>query len=218
MPDYEIKVTLPYVSGAATDVSVNTFAVEADDDAAAAVAVGQIASLYDVAGTGGTNAISAWFSRTVSRVTNIGRIEARNRANAPGSPPDVSVPMTVVAPLVNQAPLPEEVALAVSFRGAIIGGLPAARRRGRVFLGPFILDTASNDVAVPHSKVNVVLVDDIVESFADFLAASIAAPTWTWQVWSTVNAAGVDVEAGYVDNAFDTMRSRGFAPTLRTAF
>jgi len=50
---------------------------------------------------------------------------------------------------------------------------------------------------------------------------SLLAPTetaggWDWVVYSPTNGNTVNVDNGWVDNAFDTQRRRGLAVTART--
>ena len=40
----------------------------------------------------------------------------------------------------------------------------------------------------------------------------------TWVLWSRANNAMFNVVGGWVDNAFDTIRKRGNAPTARTTW
>jgi hypothetical protein len=50
------------------------------------------------------------------------------------------------------------------------------------------------------------------------LTASNAQGQWKWAVYSTVNMTGVNVAAGWVENAFDTQRRRGRIATIRSVF
>jgi hypothetical protein len=57
-----------------------------------------------------------------------------------------------------------------------------------------------------------------VNSWGNLLDASQAATAWKWAVYSTVNATGVEVTNGWVENAWDTQRRRGRIATVRTVF
>lgn len=124
--------------------------------------------------------------------------------------------------------LPAETALAVSFHGNLadvpeeVGTTrPAARKRGRIFLGPLC---ASAQGAAGHQNVH--------RPFADFVAAaanranvlrlaSDGVATWSWGVAhaaSTANWTFTNVVGGWVDNEWDTIRRRGHAATARTLF
>lgn len=111
------------------------------------------------------------------------------------------------------APLPTEVAMTVSFQGGASSGQPQSRRRGRIFFGP--LNTSAVDgSAFLASGVRTAAVN----AFGVLLDASQAATAWKWSVFSTVNGTGVEVQNGWVDNAFDTQRRRGRRTTARTVF
>lgn len=106
-------------------------------------------------------------------------------------------------------PLPSEVALCLSFQGARVSGQAQARRRGRVYLGPY--NTASNSSGRPGSG----YINAACEGAATFLTASDAAVDWTWVVYSTVDDELVPIVSGWVDNAWDIQRRRGLAATSR---
>lgn len=109
-------------------------------------------------------------------------------------------------------PMPSEVALCLSFQAARESGLPQARRRGRVYLGPF--GTAANNNGRPSTD----CINDVAAAGQYLLDASLLATEWTWAVYSQVDNALVFVINGWVDNAWDTQRRRGVTPTARTTF
>lgn len=111
------------------------------------------------------------------------------------------------------SPLPSEVAVCLSFQGARSAGLPQARRRGRLYLGPW--GTSANTTGRPTGS----LMSSIGVAAATLksTAASIAA-SGGWAVWSPTDSAAVLVDDGWIDNAFDTQRRRGLIYTARTTF
>lgn len=108
--------------------------------------------------------------------------------------------------------IPTEVALCMSFQAARVSGLNQARRRGRVFLGPLAEAATTNNTGRPAAA----FITAIDTAGSALLAASIAATDWKWVVWSSANNSFSYVANGWVDNAYDTQRSRGFRPTSRT--
>lgn len=101
--------------------------------------------------------------------------------------------------------LPPELAVVLSYEAPQQSGQSQARRRGRIYLGPFYV--AAND-----SSAGVVLqgtVDGIAAAAQTLLDASQAATTWSWQIYSRVNASSIEVMHAWVDNAWDVQRSRG---------
>ena len=134
---------------------------------------------------------------------------------------------TIALTLGANAPLPSEVACVLSFNGTLVSGTPQARRRGRIFLGP--LDSAVMDDTLGQSLIQISSCTVIAEAAGIMQAAGDPAEV-QWAVFSPtiagpppwslgeIFAATTSVVAGYVDNAFDTQRSRGVAATNRSIF
>jgi len=123
--------------------------------------------------------------------------------------------------------LPNEVAICLSYRGALGSGLVPARHRGRIYLGPLdggVVDQGTGDTIVDIS------VRNAIATAAGALKDDTTGNGWPWAVFSPTNAGsppwssgdllvGTDaVVAGYVDDAFDTIRSRGGSATARSLF
>lgn len=108
--------------------------------------------------------------------------------------------------------LPHEVALCLSFQAARQSGIPQARRRGRIYVGP--LRTAA---VAAGGEVQASVVTQLATIGDDFLTAT-AASAVVWGVYSTVDQDLYAVANGWVDNAFDTQRRRGTTATARTVF
>lgn len=108
------------------------------------------------------------------------------------------------------AGLPTEVALCLSFQGLRIPGTPQARRRGRVYIGT--LKATVNVNQRPASAAMNALRDAGVNLAADLEVAFTGA---RWAVWSALDASAVPLTECWVDDSFDTQRSRGQDPTTR---
>lgn len=129
-------------------------------------------------------------------------------------------PMAVVASVTDG--LPAECAVALSYNAGQVSGGIAARRRGRIFLGPCNVTMASSvggRVLVEATKIT------SINTEAESLMNNSALAEVPWCVYSGVTAvtpgdtdAAFIVTGGYVDNAFDTIRSRGPAATARTVW
>lgn len=100
--------------------------------------------------------------------------------------------------------LPQEVALCLSFRS---GNGP--RRKGRVYLGPFA-PIAEND-GRPDDGLREVMAAAAVDMIN-------SAENCDWNQVSPTAADKAGVSGGWVDNAWDTQRSRGLAPTNRYTY
>jgi hypothetical protein len=118
--------------------------------------------------------------------------------------------------------LPNECAICLSYRGALASGIVPARHRGRIFLGPWaagVVDQGSGDSIVDVS------VRNGIATAAESLMNNSVAGGWPWCVYSpttalteTVIDSGFQVVAGWVDDAFDTVRSRGGQASARSLF
>lgn len=105
--------------------------------------------------------------------------------------------------------LPRECAIVLSFQGSRAAGFPQARRRGRIYIGPVLANT--NVSGRPSSTTT----QDIADAAEALRTALLVDPQHYWAVWSTVDQEAVQIENGWVDNAFDTQRRRGVATTSR---
>ena len=110
-------------------------------------------------------------------------------------------------------PLPLETAVVLSYQAAPVSGIPQARRRGRVYLGPISSANLHTDGRISSTAMNLVL--DAADSL---LTASLASSTWKWSTHSRVLGSGSEVMGGWVDNEWDTQRRRGRDATIRTSF
>jgi hypothetical protein len=116
---------------------------------------------------------------------------------------------------------PAEVAICLSYQGARVAGEPQARRRGRIYLGPVTI--ATGDVVNGAVRVRAADRTVIADAAAALAGSSIGGVGIRWAVYSpttdiseTIDAAFHDITDGWVDDAFDTVRSRGADSTTRT--
>jgi hypothetical protein len=109
--------------------------------------------------------------------------------------------------------MPSEVALCLSFQGTKASGFPQARRRGRIYFGP-IVSTASAG-GRPTAGIMTAMANAATQLASDLAACSNIG---VLSVWSTSDGVSVDVDNGWVDNAFDTQRRRGIERTSRTTW
>jgi hypothetical protein len=110
--------------------------------------------------------------------------------------------------------LPSEVALCLSFQGVAVSGTPQSRRRGRVYLGPWAVTMLTGSNGRPNST-HIATID---AAATNLLAESGVTNGWFWTVWSEVNGTDTEVDNGWIDNSFDTIRGRGEAATSRSLF
>lgn len=108
-----------------------------------------------------------------------------------------------------------ELALCLSYQGDKQSGVPSARIRGRIYLGPFGTVAHDGIKARPDNG----LIAAVVAGASAFSTTSDGSTSWGWVVHSTVDpapSANVDVTKGWVDDEWDIQRRRGTAPSART--
>lgn len=203
-------------SGLPEDRCINTFYFHDDtgdiDAADAAVMFDRLEEFYKTPVPSGS-ALYPFLSRALSGTYTIRAYDLTDVL--PRAP--VSERVGNVGAFSGNTNLPQEVAVCLSFQGAAKSGVPQSRRRGRIYLGP--LDgTALTMGASAAPSVSTALKDTLAEA-ADRLAGYTGSIKWV--VHSKYATAGDDgndtfVTNGWIDNAFDTQRRRGQAPTTRT--
>lgn len=131
---------------------------------------------------------------------------------------------TIVMDIDNVSMLPNEVAICLSYHAASSSGVSVGRRRGRIYFGPFGLSAlGTSDFG---ADVNPDCLDDF-ENLANQFLSNTSSGSCIWSVFSPTTAGSAPwteselmassfpVVAGHIDNAFDTIRSRGIDATSR---
>jgi hypothetical protein len=103
---------------------------------------------------------------------------------------------------------PGEVAVCLSYAANDDPGLVGPRRRGRIYIGPI----AYNWVQDPRPGLT--LRQNLL-AFGQALAAVGTASNTTWVMYSRTDLVTAKIESIWVDDAWDTQRRRGLAPTVR---
>lgn len=212
------QVALMHSGALPEDIATNTFHFVTEDgvpDTEPPLIATALSSFYTGGhGPGGIN-IASFFSTEMAQ--NGHQIAIYNLADATPRVPVYETTFNLTS-APNGDPLPGEVALCLSFQGAAQSGESQARRRGRVYIGRFDKDSASS--GRPSSS----LQQTLAGAGAFLLSESVSAASWSWCVYSPTAAAAADptpfavVTNGWCDNAFDTQRRRGLAPTARVLF
>lgn len=136
--------------------------------------------------------------------------------------PEPRAPMSIATPAVfapGVAPLPEELALCLSYKATIQSGDNPARMRGRVYVGPL----GASALVAATGRPTQAVIDKLVEA-GDRLATR-GTNDAQWCVYSPTSLPIVTdfdqpphVTGGWVDNAWDVQRRRGLAATARTTW
>lgn len=107
--------------------------------------------------------------------------------------------------------LPPEVAVVLSYHATPVSGIPQARRRGRIYLGPLNTLNVGADGRLATSTLEAVetAVETLVNEINTFGSVK-------WSTHSKVLGTGAEVTGAWVDNEPDTQRRRGREATIRT--
>lgn len=199
------QVKLKRTSGITADDVVNTFhhIVATDGDAAAITAAGQVHAALETFYT----SIRALLASTLS-----GTAEVKTYTLAhpqPRAPIDTSTFLYGSPPATA---MPGEVAICLSYSAAPVSGVPVARTRGRIYIGPLTTPWMAGVVAGdmrPLAANNTTL-------RAAAIAFANAPADAEWCVWSPTSLTARPVVSVATDDAFDIQRRRGARPTART--
>lgn len=129
--------------------------------------------------------------------------------------PVAQIPFTLGAG--GASPIPSEVAICLSLAAVNIalvdeegpGTRPKSRYRGRVFLGPLATSTMNTEATSNICRVDSGARTQIVNAAEAMMDAALANAGVTLSVYSRADNLFRPVEQFKVDNAFDTVRSRG---------
>jgi hypothetical protein len=191
-----------------------------------------IVAFWNTLAAGASSAMAGYLSTGVSRAAAATAINyyklqdgALHTVVLPeGSP--VEVTHFTLNPVTATANMPSEVAICVSFHGSeaglseAVGGTgsthkggtrPAARVRGRFYLGPF-------NTTVLAAGTTMSLIPDQVLTDVSKACGALRTACPSWAVWSRKNGSTVIVDGGHVDNEWDTVRRRRDGATARDTF
>lgn len=236
---YKAIVVLPPRSGMPEDQCVNDFYFNSNEASTSVVEdcdeiQSRLLEFYNTVTAPATKSISDFISDSVDRTVNATKtvfyaMDLADIAAGWGSPV-VTRSWTIGAADASNA-IPNEIAICMSYHGDLTDIpesavnptpppatiRPAARRRGRVYLGPWNLtvvgESADTLDAIPNSTILTT-----IDAAATQLLTHQAGDLIDWVVWSPTGEVTHYVVGGYIDNAFDVQRRRGTAPTARTAF
>jgi hypothetical protein len=213
---YRIQAILKGPSGLPTDCFINTWYFENEGGPTSREAyVVRMTEILD----GFYNDVHAPAAAAVKQFIPNGIVDVEYKAYDLGeAPPRFPIMDPIAASWSgagNQDPFPREVACCLSFKG---GNGP--RKRGRIYLGPLSNDAAALDVTDESVTVSTPLQEALASAASWMITKGTdgSGPDVWWVQVSPTDGAFNRVTEGFVDNAFDTVRSRGREPSARVRF
>lgn len=226
--DVQAQIRFPGLSGLPEDVYINTLYFDGLTPLASDYTDIQaaIVDFYNANGASSGRSLTAMLSGEVNRA--VGTELRIYDIDAPGSPL-YSAGFNINA-AGSAVRMPPECAICLSFHSDLTGVAeevaggpagptgdthPAARRRGRIFLGPLNESVLTTNTGHIDSGAVEACKEAMVRLQAN---AGLAIKGIDWCVNSRVDSITREVTGGWVDNAFDTQRRRGKAPTTRDSW
>lgn len=228
MANLLMQVIIPGDSALPEDNAVNNWHF-GTSDLATATQNEILAALNDFYNTPVAPAVDS-VGKFLSRFTN-GAAATLRAYNMDDAKPRVPL-YTIGFPIVvdTNDGLPREVAVVTSFEGLKQSGIPQARRRGRIYLGP--VSTRAISAGANDMRVSLLMRDACNNAAFRMWQASNAAPLWSWGIYSAGARDNSDpgipyeerplkpvlftpVHNGWTDDAVDIQRRRGTRPTTR---
>ena len=222
--DYLIRAVMTADSGLPEDAIINDFAVQ---HTAGSPSVGELTdAMNDVGdfyrlGATATNRVGSYISNGVDRgATHL--LQAYQIVAGPLGSPALELPWLGPVAAVSTNNLPTEVSGVLSFHGDLTGlpeeaagTRPKSRRRGRIFVGPLILE--ATEFAEPSPRLHSDFTSAL-RSNATALFDRLEADGWDWCVWSRTASTLYPITGGWTDNACDTQRRRGTEASSRVTY
>lgn len=213
-----VQCTLPSVNAIPRDAAVNTFhfsstAVDPLTDASLAFTL--LEDFYESV----EGIMSVWLTGDVNyKVYDLSDPEPR----AP-----IATDSSTFTPQSGTS-LPSECAICLSYGAPVFSGNPVGRFRGRIYLGPLDADVVDNGAT--GIVIDSGIMTAVTGAGGTLIVDSAATTTCRWTVFSPTSAGSPPWSSGdvlgasrivdrcHVDDAFDTVRSRGISPSTRISY
>jgi hypothetical protein len=201
------------------DIVTNTMHFEDDDDGSLqGTFANRVVGLHSRLSTFYTYLAANVLSR---QLAGTGVIRYYDMTDPKPRVPVVESPLNFTSALTSSSGLPGEVAIVLSMKAEPKAGSAPGRRRGRIFLGPIVTsmvedDGITGDIRIISAKMAGVLgaAQTMARGSGGSFRLAVYSPT-TMASSNSLATSFEDVELLTMDNALDTVRSRGSRRTQR---
>lgn len=238
---YFVDFEMPNVDGVGRDAFHNTFAFQGLSGSQSLIGdlvdiKAILGALYNTAAVGATNPTSHYLGSQISRGTNacgisVYKVTSHLDGSPHGSP--VAFDNFTMGAAAGSSMLPAECAVVVTLRGGAPAAFPVEtpdadsppdgkkdrprqRHSGRIYLGPITTSACSLSSPGNENVLSTGARADICKNVAAAIRKSPESSRVLLSVWSRKNREMYGVTQVEVDDAFDTVRRRGMAPTARS--
>jgi hypothetical protein len=205
---YKVQCIVPYFTNVPEDVSSNTLWFQSVEPATQAEAITAILAKV-------VPAYQAWDSWYSPVCLNQLRVKIYAMADPEPRKP-ISESQHTLSVSTGQG-APEECAIVLSYQAAKVSGGNQARRRGRIYLGPFAKSAFQDATTSAFSRVNSATITSIFTG-VDILKSLTIGDDVVWSVFSPTDNQAHFVADGWIDLSPDTQRRRGGRTTGRSTF
>ena len=210
------QVILPYFTGLPEDVATNTLYFATGGGVVGPPASGPEQTEIVLRLQAAYNEVATYIAPIVSRPLT--RIKLYDMADTPPRQPltgEFDLNLTAGG---GTASLPLEVAAVLSFHTTFLSGVPNARRRGRIYVGPLTPLVIGPGTATQFPTFLAAFIT-AMQDFATALATPVnPLEVVAWHQYSPTTGDSSIVIGGWVDNEADTQRRRQARATIRNTF
>lgn len=167
----------------------------------------RVRAFYTAAAQGNTSPLSSDFASNYLSAS--GHVIKMYDMTLPAPRPPARVD-TLTLVMGATSVLPAEVALCLSYRGTLVSGENPRNSRGRLYFGPVATGTAIAQSG--DSRPENLFMNRLLNAGAALMNLSTAT-TAEWIVFSETTGQQTQIRHLWCDNAWDTQRRRGLAPS-----
>lgn len=211
MPIIKCQVRLPYFTNLPKDVATNTLYYNVPGSPPASAALDDVAAMIE----GFYTTIDDFLASVILRSADACSIRMYDLSDPEPRQP-IRIETFTLGPPLAAGNMPLECAAVLSYYSAFSSGVPNARRRGRIYIGPLYANalTAGSSSVFPSLSTGVV--NGIVAAVGTL--SSITTNGAEWTQYSPTADLGFPVLGGWMDTEFDTQRRREANPAARVTF